>query len=475
MKLLIHLMLGNQYQLEKINKQYIGTSFIAKSQITINIIKVIFCQLLQQNSTQHQVIAMVKLQQKNIKASSGKINSLSFCMDLENNILYLAQGNSDKQIKLFQQQHQLTFSENHTFSGHIDGLRCVTFSQDKNIQQAAVMINPSDFGVLYKHRDQLIKIRFTRNNSLWSCTRDNTLQLWDIEQKIPIFKLDTQNNCDLKSFALGHDEQYLLSLSEYDSIQQWELNGFYYKEEQTRQQQVIKEIALSPDGKFIAYSGDNNFISLCDFKTKQPFNHLQIQGVVDQMMFQRMQYLVIVVKTDKKEKNESKEQIIRWDILTNENKFLGEGSKLAISKTLNIIPSNSRITTYEIQQLCFSSKRNILATISNRQMYIWDYVKGEQKQTISLAGLIKFCSFTRNGELFAYSSGDSTIQFSSTEKFGQSGNLELQQDKTYEIKDKNLRLILTSNQYLIFLFNDQIAVLKPDVIDMLGFLKLQFH
>ncbi len=166
--------------------------------------------------------------QQTIYAHTDWVRCLSFTPDGAK----LVSGSFDKTIKLWQLDTGLVI---HTFDDHPKGVFALAVSPDGKL--------------------------------LASGSWDEMIKLWNLDTGVLIHNL-TEHHASVRSLAISSDSQTLISGSFDQTIKLWHLaDGVVTKT--IADHEPIAAIALSPNGKFLASTGDNGNIKLLSLTAGQ--------------------------------------------------------------------------------------------------------------------------------------------------------------------------------------------------------------
>ncbi len=171
-----------------------------------------------------------------------------------------------------------TWDLQQTISAHSDWVRCLSFTPDgaklvSGSFDKTIKLWQLDTGAvihtLVDHPKGVFALAVSPDGKLLaSGSWDEMIKLWDLEAGTLLHNL-TEHNASVRSLAISADSQTLVSGSFDQTIKMWHLpDGAVTKTIVDRE--PIAAIALSPNGSFLASTGDDGSIKLWSLTAGEP-------------------------------------------------------------------------------------------------------------------------------------------------------------------------------------------------------------
>jgi len=290
-------------------------------------------------------------------------------------------------------------------------------------------------------------------------TASRIVKVWDVDSGELCGSFFSQGA--IMAFA-NHDSR-LLSLED-GSIKAWDIGTSRAGKSLSGHDQVIRSIKFSPDGKYLATSGDDKLIKIWDRETGREVRRFIEENNAAVVAFDWEEQRLVTFDAGSKTKNERLIKI--WDTKTaaeperisigsvpflispnghfiaigdskaTETKLrnIKSGAEFLVNNTLEIGPaswdfsyderrfaqaSGQTIRLWEtgtgkmsavlntaepVERLCFSVDNQRLASVGRNSVQIWDLAKGKEISRLSrITGVIFGATFSPDGKLFAAS------------------------------------------------------------------------
>ncbi|MDJ0730250.1 MAG: helix-turn-helix domain-containing protein [Crocosphaera sp.] len=336
-----------------------------------------------------------------------------------------------------------------TFSGHLDRIRSLSYSANGQL-----LASSSDDGtiriwdcnrkelitVLTKHQDKVRWVSFHPDqHTLISASQDNQICLWDISdlevKLIKIFWLEenlkeNQENI-LRAIAMSPDGKLLASGTDDGMVRLWDLETGKFKQSLSHNHNDwIRCLAFSPKGDKIASASEDTTICISDVKTGKHLHTLRGHngGVWSIDFHPKLSWLVsgemgFNVRIWNYESGECLEVTQGYSQEIQPITYNPDGTILAVGTNQAIVylkdssdgETKAEISTYKgnILSLAYSPDSQILIGGSDdTKLYIWDTFSNNRLIT-SLEehkNWIRTVAYSPDGKFMATGSDDKTVK-----------------------------------------------------------------
>ena len=373
-----------------------------------------------------------------INSNNFWVRAIAFSPDSK----IITSGGEDGNIHLWEVETGKTIA---TFPGHLDRVRALSYSADGQL-----LASSSDDGtiriwdcnrkelitVLSKHQDKVRWVIFHPDQkTLISASEDNQICLWTVnlsEQKlINFFQLKENKNELLRAIAISPDGKCLASGTDDGIIRFWDLEKGKFKQELSHNHNDwIRSLAFSPNGDTIASASEDKTICIRDVKTGKDLHTLRGHngGIWSIDFHSQLPWLVsgemgFNVRIWNYESGECLRVAQGYSQEIKPITYSPDGTTLAVGTNQEIVylkdssdgENKAEISTYRgnILSLAYSPDNQILIGGSqDTRLYIWDTFNNNRLIT-SLAehkNWIRTVAYSPDGKLMATGSDDKTFK-----------------------------------------------------------------
>ncbi|MEO6391426.1 MAG: caspase family protein [Pyrinomonadaceae bacterium] len=301
----------------------------------------------------------------------------------------LVSGSVDFNIKIWD---VATGSERRTFEAHNGGVKAVALDTSGTILATAgwnskVKIWDLATGLVQRvldgHASQIFGLDFSHDGKALAMSRYNgAIKLWNLAEgktPPPLYKNSTVSS----SAAYSGDSKYLASAGNL-AVEVWDLTSREPELKFSRPVEWANSVALSADGRILAWGGDDKKIGLWDMQAGSELTKFpqQVNGVKSVALTRDGKTLASCTYS---------EQTILWDAAT--------------GRKLRTLVSDGMIGT-----VAFAPDGMRLATGGFREVDIWETATGRKLQTLVLENQnANSVAFTADGKILASGNDDGTI------------------------------------------------------------------
>ncbi len=199
----------------------------------------------------------------------------------------ITSGGEDGNIHLWEVETRRTIA---IFSGHLDRIRALSYSANGQLLASSSddrTVRIWDFNrkelitVLTKHQDKVRWVIFhPYKDTLISASQDNQICLWDVNPSgaklISPFRLKENQNNLLRAIAISPDGELLASGTDDGMVRLWNLETGQFKQSLSHNHNDwIRSLAFSPNGDKIASASEDTTIGISDVKTGKHLHTLR--------------------------------------------------------------------------------------------------------------------------------------------------------------------------------------------------------
>ncbi|MDJ0508825.1 MAG: hypothetical protein QNJ64_06195 [Crocosphaera sp.] len=199
----------------------------------------------------------------------------------------ISSGGEDGNIHLWEVETRRTIA---IFSGHLDRIRALSYSANGQLLASSSddrTVRIWDFNrkelitILTKHQDKVRWVIFhPYKDTLISASQDNQICLWDVNTSgaklITLFRLKENKNNLLRAIAVSPDGEILASGTDDGMLSLWNLETGQFKQSLSHNHNDwIISLAFSPNGDQIASASEDTTICISDVKTGKHLHTLR--------------------------------------------------------------------------------------------------------------------------------------------------------------------------------------------------------
>lgn len=365
-----------------------------------------------------------------LKGHKGDVNYASFSPDGKK----IVSASSDKTVKIWNTE---TGKCIHTLIGHSAGINHATFSSDGKMivsssSDKTIRIWDSDTGlclrILRGHLDGVCSSAFSHNGKkIVSVSYDHTIRLWNLGQ---IHKEDVVNRHDVISFAV-YNERIITYASMDNIIHVWDIKTGKDIKILKGHKDSIKQIAISPDKKYIASASKDKTIRIWDVQTGKEiqslFGHTES---VNSIAFSPDGKQVVSASSDKTVrfwdvKSGKCNEVYKWHNKKVNYISFSPNGKYVVSasagKTMCFLDTKKclwydPILKYVVNTVSFNPSGDYIVSASNDStIRIWDVETESVVKTIEGGNSVHSAFFSPSGKRIVSAHNDGTIKVWDTE------------------------------------------------------------
>ncbi|VXD12533.1 WD40 domain-containing protein [Planktothrix paucivesiculata] len=344
---------------------------------------------------------------------------------------YIATASGDGRAKLWDLQGQLFASCLEYFSG-VSAVRSITFSPDSKYVATACSdgtaklrdyLQPQKLVSFTGHLAWVSTVAFSPNGKyLATASNDETAKLWDLQgQELVTFTINGLLYC----MAFSSDAKTLVTISG-ETAKLWNLQGQELVTFTTGHSDIVRSVAFSPNGKYIATGSDDKTAKLWNLQGQELHTFTGYSDWIMSVSFSpNGEFLAIgcgdgtatlwdLHRRELLKKFEDDYGEVMSVCFSPNSQFLvtGYGWETARlwdlqGKKLAKFPGHSDIVT----SVCFSPDGQFLATTSeDKTVKLWDLQGQELAEFTGHSNMIYSLAFSPDGQYLTTGSHDGTVK-----------------------------------------------------------------